>query len=51
MLPQFGFAVLLVLTIVGFLDGKFHFVKSDDGNRIHSKFELDSAVLSQDSGN
>ena len=51
MLPKFGFAVLLVLTIVGFLDGRFHFVKSDDRNKIRSKFELESAVLGQDSGN
>ena len=44
MLPQFGFSVLLVLTIVGFLDGRLDFVKSDDRNRIHSKFEQVSEV-------
>ena len=51
MLPKFGFALLLVSTIVGFLDGRFHFVESDDGNIIHSKIEQESTVLGQDSGN
>ena len=51
MQPKFGFAVLLVIQIVGSLGNSFHFVKSHDGNKIHSKFELESAVLAQDSGN